>query len=468
MGTGDFFLLTFKNSNNKVFRIMIDCGCINASKVLVKEHVEDLIDHIKDNSIIDLLIVTHEHADHMNGFEYAQEEFKGITFRKVWLAWTESKEDPVANEYRGFNVRAGMALRYASDQLKKAVDDPGFNNEMALQYKGDHMLEGMKFYAEAVNEFVDINLPIEEGVIPTMEDKLRKFNVVTDDTLVEYLEPSEVLENIEGLTGIRVFVLGPPREKKYLNLGERHGEGYEQREQPSAFDFSFIDALCDSKDKLIKPFKSKHVSQNANAISKIYKDDTWRKIDHDWLNGTSELALRYERNINNTSLALAFQFVESEKVLLFPGDAEFGSWLSWHEKLSWEIKRDGKKVKIAIGDLLENTVCYKVSHHLSQNGTPAEKGLELLKHPELVAFVTLDLDKIQKVWRHTMPNDHIGAGLLRKTKGKVFFVGKDTQRILDNITTDRVNVSKTNISRAIKLNGKFADSLYIEYEIAGD
>jgi hypothetical protein len=405
----------------------------------------------------------------MNGFDYGQKELSQITFKKVWLAWTESKDDPIANDYRGFHVRVGMALKYASEQLKRATDDPELKQEMELQYKGDLMLDGMKFYADAVAEFIDINLPMEEGVILTMEDKLRKNHIIKDDTIVEYREPMEILENIEGLPGFRVFVLGPPKEKKYLNLGERHGEVYEQREQPSAFDFSFIDALRDDNEQLIKPFKKKHVAQNGNVVSNIYNnEDTWRKIPYNWLNGTSELALRYERNINNTSLALAFQCIESEKVLLFPGDAEFGSWLSWHEQLLWEVKKDGKKVKITIQDILANTVCYKVSHHLSQNGTPAEKGLKLMNHPDLVAFVTLDLTKIQKVWRNTMPNDHIGAGLLRQTKGKVFFVEKDTQRILDNIRTDRVSVSEANVANALSLNKKYSDDLRVEYEIAVD
>lgn len=468
MGTGDFFLLTFKNPDEEIFRLMIDCGCINASEELVRVHVTDLIDHLGEDPTIDLLVVTHEHADHMNGFKLVDDLFKTIKFKKVWLAWTESKENTIANEYRGLNIRAGMALKAASEKLKSSVNNPAFVQEMKRQYKGNLMLDGIDFYAKAVDEFVDINLPVDGGVIPTIEDKLREYGVISEDTEVECLDVKEVIENIAGLSGIRVFVLGPPEEKKYLNVGEKHGEMYKQREHASAFDFSFIDVLCDDRSNLIKPFKDKHVAKTGNEVSKIYKQrDTYRKIDFDWLNGISELALRYERNINNTSLALAFEFVESGKILLFPGDAEFGSWLSWHEKLSWEIVKNGKKETVSIKEILARTVCYKVSHHLSQNGTPKQKGLELLSNPDLVAFVTLDLDKIQKVWRNTMPNDFIGAGLLKQTKGRVFFVGKDTQRILDNIQTDRVTVTKSNMAKAKSLNDKFADSLFIEYDIEG-
>ena len=59
--------------------------------------------------------------------------------------------------------------------------------------------------------------------------------------------------------------------------------------------------------------------------------DTWRRIDGDWLNLTSELALNLDNDVNNTSLVLAFELGEpgSGQVLLFASDAQVGNWLSW-------------------------------------------------------------------------------------------------------------------------------------------
>jgi hypothetical protein len=69
------------------------------------------------------------------------------------------------------------------------------------------------------------------------------------------------------------------------------------------------------------------------------------------LTGAGELAIRLERFMNNTCLVLAIEFEKSGKVLLFPGDAQSGNWMSWHDrKLKWTIQNDGQsKVVTARG-----------------------------------------------------------------------------------------------------------------------
>jgi len=179
------------------------------------------------------------------------------------------------------------------------------------------------------------------------------------------------------------------------------------------------------------------------------------------------LALRHETSINNTSLAMAIQFINSERILLFPGDAEHGNWLSWHNKLEWSFRDLNNKIKKVNAEyILNNTVFYKVGHHLSQNGTPKEKGLELMKSDDFSAMVTLDFDKINAGWLNTMPNDLIGSELIRKTQGKLFFVG-DRKQILKNIATERVIVNKTHLQRLEKLNKPFDGKFYIDHEITG-
>jgi hypothetical protein len=115
--------------------------------------------------------------------------------------------------------------------------------------------------------------------------------------------------------------------------------------------------------------------------------------------------------------------------------------------------------------LLNNTVFYKVSHHLSQNGTPAGKGVEMMTHPELAAMATLDLKKIMSGWRNTMPNDFLGAGLLSKASGRLFFLG-DCKAILKNIETKRVSVRTSDGDATSKANAKFDNKLFIEFEVS--
>jgi hypothetical protein len=123
---------------------------------------------------------------------------------------------------------------------------------------------------------------------------------------------------------------------------------------------------------------------------------------------------------NNLSLVLAIEFVETGRVLLFPGDAEIGSWRSWHD-IDWTEKVKGLKTK----DLLRRVVFYKVAHHLSHNGTAREIGLDLMTDPDLVAMATLDYDVIPNGWKTTMPNRVMLKDLLEKTKGRMMIMKTD-------------------------------------------
>ncbi len=105
---------------------------------------------------------------------------------------------------------------------------------------------------------------------------------------------------------------------------------------------------------------------------------------------------------NNLSLALAIGFEDSGRVMLFPGDAEYGSWASWH-KINWTEPSRTPGTHLT-EDLLNRTVFYKVAHHLSHNGTAQRLGLEMMRAPDLAAMATLDYSVISNGWTTTMPN----------------------------------------------------------------
>jgi hypothetical protein len=49
----------------------------------------------------------------------------------------------------------------------------------------------------------------------------------------------------------------------------------------------------------------------------IEEDVSWRRIDSDWLGVSADLAMQLDSRTNNTSLALAFEFTDTGRVLLF-------------------------------------------------------------------------------------------------------------------------------------------------------
>jgi len=148
----------------------------------------------------------------------------------------------------------------------------------------------------------------------------------------------------------------------------------------------------------------KRGEQSANASGLAAAD--WRRIDDDWLGSAEELALQLDNSINNTSLVLAIEFVKSQKVMLFVGDAQVGNWLSWHDLPAWTLP-DGRTVTVP--DLLERTVLYKVGHHGSHNATAAALanaapwGLELMCNPDLVAMLPVDSEFANCVKHWPMP-----------------------------------------------------------------
>jgi hypothetical protein len=471
-GTGDFFVLLFKKGNTISFRMMIDCGCINGGKETFKPLLTNLEQHA--GKTFDLLVVTHQHADHINGFEKCKDLFDKFTFKKVWFAWTEDDTDPIANDYRANHSELTKALNIAAARLTGLLDTNYYEKLFKDDVGSDLMVEGKRRFIHSLASLSALN-PVAGFAaagqpLPTMVELFKDYKIVKANTEVECLEPGDVKFDLPGAPGIRFYVLGPPRDRTFLDRTEAEGEAFEKRQEKSTIDFSFLSAVGagpSAGKEVDAPFESRYEAAPDDGIRKAYQDDgDWRKIDHDWLYSAGSLAMRYERSINNTSLALAIQFEHSERVLLFPGDAELGNWQSWHKDLEWAVKINGQITPKKADYFLNKTVFYKVGHHLSQNGTARGKGIDLMTSPDLTAMATLDFKKINDGWLNTMPNDLLGAELIRKTKGKFYFVG-DCKKILANIKTDRVTVKKQQANNLVSLNGQFDGKPFIDCEVGG-
>ncbi len=472
-GTGDCFLLQFKAGNTVKCNMMIDCGCILGGKKEFEPWIKDIKKETK--GIIDILVVTHEHADHINGFKSCSALYDAFTFKKVWFAWTEDDDD-TANDLRRNHSSLKMALQVATTQLNGLVTDKYYDSIFADEFQSALMVEAKEHFINSLSQLNSLNLndlPAASGNVPSMVELFREFKVIKDHTEVECLSPGDLLKGptLPELPGMRVFVLGPPKDTSLLDLTEEEGENFEKREHASSRDIAFAFAAAVTGNTIgtdFLPFEAEYELGNESpGVKKEYEQgNDWRKIDMDWLFTAGSLALRYEGSINNTSLALAFQFEESERVLLFPGDAEFGNWKSWHDGLEWTVKVDGKNKKVDATYLLNNTVFYKIGHHCSHNGSAARLGVDLMTHEDLAAMAPLNFNKIQTGWLNTMPNDLLCAKLIAKTKGKFFFSG-DRDQIMPNIKTDRVTVKKTHEATLNDLNKKFDDQVFIDCEVEG-
>ncbi|MBD2701911.1 hypothetical protein IC229_14780 [Spirosoma sp. BT702] len=447
MGTGDCFIVKFFTGENKkkdnIFTMMIDCGTWQGAKEQLTKFIAHLKEYVAEDRednvpTIDLLVVTHEHKDHVYGFDACSDLFvntvknsKNFVVNKIWMGWTENDnpaqpgdvltekvkqwKDEYGQRKKALNATAqALKERFGSDEQKIEADSKP-NGLVAFQYN----------YADAVNQFADLHFSARAGVYTGDLEGMRVVKKEIANNNITYLHPGQIIDNV--VEGLRFYVLGPPTTIEAIKKESgKDGETFSHSHNNSLTD---NDAFATAMLNLVEPQSSGSVLPFDDTYIKdekpeAYTRDNWRSIDHEWLNSAGSLALRMNSATNNLSLALAIEFIDSGRVMLFPGDAEFGSWESWHKDIKWPIKgKDG--IKPLTEDLLNRTVFYKVAHHLSHNGTAKRQGVEMMTHPDLTAMATLDYDIISDGWKNTMPNRDLITDLLRRTKGRLVIMNEN-------------------------------------------
>jgi hypothetical protein len=420
-GLGDCFLITLPRTDGDrdraAYYIMIDCGVILGTPEAA-EKMTKVVDSIAADTDgeIDLLVVTHEHFDHVSGFLQAKESFTKLKVHEVWLAWTENPRDELARTLRAQRDSALASLRLALSEFQLAGD----------AQSADELGGILEFFGAAKGGTTKDALEIAQK-----QASKKRFCLPKGDDNPIHLDAA----------GVNIYVLGPPHDEKQIkkiNPSKRDKETYglalaglesfavdgpgpvlqsgaSDPEQP----FHPMSGIPFSIARELDFFKQRYWRSDS-------KDDDWRRIDTAWLLGSAELALQLDSLTNNTSLALAIELADGD-VLLFVADAQVGNWLSWQE-LAWTV--GGRAVTGP--DLLRRAIFYKVGHHASHNATLREKGLEQMENVR-VAMIPVDEKMAKKKrWNH-MPLPELVRELSRKTNGAVVRADKplpDTRELL--------------------------------------
>jgi hypothetical protein len=526
-GLGDCFLLAFPGDDGKTKYVMIDCGVFRGT-FQAKQWVTRIMQHIRGTvgkEGLEVLVITHQHWDHISGFKQAADVFKQIPVKQVWMPWTEEPGNPVAMAIKArqrMMVRAigaaaqrmrgaGFGLGEMADGVAHVMGFMGVASEqdVADEQNGCEPEGGDADHSAAAPASV-LGAAEFLGASKQMEDLM---SGIADRASGEakYPRPSLTPTRIEGVPGVNVYVLGPPTDEAmlkkddpsagdksevYLGLGlglgsaaalaaegEVAGAGAGQppsaeaalfaaasvgpasrgsmrpddlddnayvRERSQPFDQEYrIPADSPNDQRCVERYGRHCIDRYAEFFERHYgkvvaaaggeevvapretgKDD-WRRIDTDWLSSVSQLALDLDDHVNNTSLVLAFELGDSDDapVLLFPGDAQVGNWLSWHQLEPPHSRGDGggrrDRRTVAAADLLKRTVLYKVGHHASHNATLKALGLKLMsRQARLTALVPVDYREAHKPkggnedgW--DMPYGKLLQDLISRTHGKV-------------------------------------------------
>lgn len=471
-GLGDCFLLTFPRESEP-FHMMVDCGALkskhygdpemNAAVANIQQTILDETPKRRSKNAracVDVVAATHEHWDHISGFHQAKAIFDSLDVKNVWVAWTEEPDNKAAQQLKKEFKKKKKAVK----QALALLPENGKNERIGL-------------YRHAISELFGFF-----GGMGMSETAVEGGTEATWDYMLqlgpnEYCDPKKHPMTIDELDNVRFYILGPPEDPDYIRKKLSKTETYDEGKHGFSLFDSFMAAVGDDGDDLAdvsarsRPFDERYTVKPDEAEKKAFFkknygfDDTdaneWRRIDSDWLNMAGELALHLDSYTNNTCLAFAIELGEpgEGKVLLFPGDAQVGNWLSWGE-LNWEVKNSkGELKKISASDLLARAVLYKVGHHGSHNATLRKKGLELMASPDLVAMIPVHRPTADdQKWEFPYPP--LWDALKRKARGRVVLADADPTEIDSDIDRMLSPRERTAFRNALTYN-----DLYVEYRI---
>lgn len=127
LGLGECFLVSFARLGPP-FHMLIDCGASFGRRAPgqpalppIRKVVEDV--QRATGGRLDVLLVTHKHANRLTGFLQAQDIFDSMAIDQVWLGWTE---DPTDAEARWLAHRRGFGGN-RNDQAMQIVRRLGGN-----------------------------------------------------------------------------------------------------------------------------------------------------------------------------------------------------------------------------------------------------------------------------------------------------------------------------------------------------
>ena len=211
-GLGDCFLLAFATGAGRPFYMLIDCGVLLGTPD-AGEKMRQVAESLRDSTggRIDVLVATHQHWDHLSGFDQAREVFDQIDFGEVWVGWTE---DPQQRRSRNrLRARRGAHLRALARRARslRAVGaategrDPGGRARLLRRSRG---WTASPSRIERALDYV-----LGRGKPP------------------RYRAPGETV-GLPRLPPRRVYVLGPPLDEALLlrsDPSQQASEVYEKR-----------------------------------------------------------------------------------------------------------------------------------------------------------------------------------------------------------------------------------------------
>jgi len=373
---------------------------------------------------IDVVVMTHEHWDHVSGFhsQQAADVFDDIDIGEVWYAWTEDPRNKLGKRLRAERAEKVQALASA---VAAFAATPG--------------MEARASDLGAMLGFFGIEPDAAQGAKIGKTRAAFDYLLKRQNVRTRYLDPSKAPRALPGVPGVRVYVLGPPQDEGMIKrstptrkgkevyellseqrLAANIGAAFERMGAGNVSHANVDDCPFDPTLRRQDCAHQRHSRSLSGLISTTWNmpGTEWRRIELDWTQAAESLALNLDSHTNNTCLVLAFEIIDTGEVMLFPADAQVGNWLSWQD-LRWSVKTTTGTQEVTAPDLIARTVFYKVGHHGSHNATLRVLGLEQMTSEDLVAFIPVSKEEAHKNRWMGMPFNPLVKRLSEKTYGRL-------------------------------------------------
>lgn len=328
VGLGDciYCRIPMAHEDGRDFHILIDCGTLSPTNKLkdAMESLKPMLPLIDGKRHVDLLVVTHEHKDHMTGF--GLKIWDDFTFGAIWMNAAMDPDHPEAEKAKKLHGFAAAAMAQA------------LRLNLALGPQLSEMAAAMALNQDAMK---------------TLRETLPKTSTKKKPTYVHADSKKDDLE--VPLKGATISVLGPERDIDYYYLGDV-GDPNLRSGLRSAL--SLVDNDLPAPDAAVPEPAEVPVPTNLDP-------GDFRQLRSRMLSTALAFADLDGKVCNNTSVVLLIEW--KGKRLLFVGDAEWDGGFQEGTKAncSWNVMWNKRKQQ------LDGPLAFlKIGHHGSTNATP--------------------------------------------------------------------------------------------------
>ena len=343
VGFGDCFLVSFRYASpfpsGRQFRhMLVDFGSTERPKAgpTSKEVAEHI--HATTGGIVDVVVATHRHKDHVSGFGTTATDAVMSQFApaRVIRPWTD---DPTAPRDATRPHRLDSASR---DFLRVLDIRESWLTELAST-RNDTALSGTRRKAQSE---VDDQLPNQRAI-----DRLNAWSANGRGI---YVSAGDKVNIEAAIPGLAVDILGPPTLKQVPGLASEA--------------FNHDEFWLAGQTKLIAPIQSnKKLREAYRQLAGPGGRGEARWILSRLARGEIDMLFNvvraFDHALNNTSVIMLLR--ARSRTILLSGDAQIENWTHCLKLLEGSSKSAGNlRAELAEIDL------YKVGHHGSRNATP--------------------------------------------------------------------------------------------------